>query len=240
MKRYVIFLAIELVAATVAGQNNKSGYLTESRTTSPEFMVGETFVQGGHIESLNDYLNKMVQYPQQSVQCCLQGTEVVEFTVTSTGEVTAFNVINSVCPKIDEEVIRAIKSTGGKWMPGTVNNEPADMKQEISVVFQLCSDREFINRAKQFAQKGNKLLFDQNKPAQALKYFNRAIIYLPSEENLLAARGLCLFNLGDTTGAMNDWQRILVLEERNGSAVNHDELISQVTLSQKFEVIIKK
>lgn len=215
MKRYVIFLAVALFAATGAAQNRTSYNLTESGMTPPVFLADETYAQGNQVKSLNDFLNKTINYPQESVKCCLQGTEVVEFIVNCSGEPTAFKVLNSICPEIDQEVIRTLKLTAGKWIPGTLNGSPVAMKQEIAVVFQLCSSDDFINKAKKYARKGNHLLFAQNKPKKAIKYYNYALTFMPFEENLLAARSLCLYRLGDLTGAATDWERIQVLTLRN-------------------------
>jgi tetratricopeptide (TPR) repeat protein len=227
MKKCLIILLSALISATGAGQTVSIRDHSDGITSSPVFHASGAIVQGEQVKSLNDYLNIMIQYPQKSVNCCIQGTVVVEFVVNSAGIPTQFRILNSVCPEIDREVIYKIESTTGKWIPGTIYGKPAEMKQEVAVVFSLCSGREFIKMAKYNAQRGNRLLFERNKPEKALKYFNNAIILLPYEENLLSARSLCLSAMGDLSGAEKDWGRIRELGKRNHPFPDMEELAGQ-------------
>jgi hypothetical protein len=59
------------------------------------------------------------------------------------------------------------------------------------------------------------MMYVNNKPQKALKYYNMAVTFLPYEENALSARSACLSLMGDTTSAKNDWKRIQQLAERN-------------------------
>jgi len=60
---------------------------------------------------------------------------VIQFTVTTQGNVTDFENINSVCPAIDNEVILALNKTNGMWIPGRNNGNPVDMSIVITFVF---------------------------------------------------------------------------------------------------------
>lgn len=45
----------------------------------------------------------------------------------------------------------------------------------------------------------------------SLNNYNKATQYLPNDKCLLATRGLCKYELGDKTGACQDWNRIKAL-----------------------------
>lgn len=222
MKTRVIFLASMLIAGVTFGQNQKP--LIDLNSVQPVFNGTSAVNLEEPSETINDYLKKYVEYPHISINCGLQGTEVIKFTVTPTGEITGFKVINRVCPKIDKEVIRVLKTTNGKWTPGSVNGEIVAMEQEVSLSFLLYESNDLVQMATSFQKKGNKLMFVKKNPKKALKYFDRAIVFLPYEESLLAARGLCKYQIGDEEGAINDWNRLIVLAERNELDSNLEKL----------------
>jgi TonB family protein len=201
MKKSVIFLASMAITMIAAGQNQRMA--DEITMTPPKFSGAETFVQGHYFKTIEDYLRNTVQYPQESYNRGIEGTEVVKFTVTSSGGVTDFKVINSVNDEIDEEVIRVLEMTGGLWQPGSINGEPVDMEKEAAVTFKLHPTDDFVTMAKKYLNQGNKMLMKGN-PRKALKYFDKGINLLPSEMALLAVRGLCRYQLGDEEGAKRD------------------------------------
>jgi TonB family protein len=207
MKKSVIFLAGMVITMIVAGQNPK---IEDDLVTTPKFNGAETFVQGSYFASVDDFLSHTVEYPQEAVTGGFQGTGVVEFVVTSSGEVSGFNIINSVSSEIDEEVMRAVKLTSGMWIPGSVNGEPADMKQEVAVTFKLNPTNDFVAMAKDYLKQGNKMLLKGNT-RKALDYYDKAVTVLPNEVALLAARGMCRYQLGDAHGAAADCKRLISL-----------------------------
>lgn len=167
-------------------------------------------------ESINDYLRNCLCYPYDCLKSQNEGTEVVKFEVTSTGELKNFEVINSVSPEIDEHLIQMLQKTSGMWSPGMKNGIPVHMEKEISVVFkyseleQIAIYRDFDRLAKACLDKGTKFLMMKNKPEKALKLFDRGIRYCPYEDCLRLARGLCRYELGDVSGARNDWERMTI------------------------------
>lgn len=167
-------------------------------------------------ESINDYLRNCVGYPDECLQSKDEGTEMVKFTVTPNGELRNFEVINSVSPTIDKQVIQMLEQTSGMWTPGLKNGNPVTMEKEISILFKygefeefaLC--RDFKKKATACLNRANKLLLVKNKPEKALKLYNKGIRYCPNEDCLRAARGLCRYELGDIAGAFKDWERMTI------------------------------
>jgi len=211
MKTSVIFLFCLMFTFVAFGQNEK-------KEIQPKF-VGEnaTAAQYESYPDMVKYFMQRIKYPEKSAECCKQGTEVVEFVVTPEGNVTDFNIINSVCCDIDDEVIRVLKNTNGMWEPGKKGDNPVPMKQEIALAFSICRmeigpiNAEFTEKAKKYYTWGNESLFDDGKPKRALRHFNNGIRLQPYEKSLLYMRGLCKYELGDKEGARKDWERLKAL-----------------------------
>ena len=208
MKTTVFFAACVLMATATFAQNQK---IDQIEVTAPKFQC-ELY------NSVNEFLSANVEYPQKSKNAGFQGTEIIEFTVTTDGTIENFRVINSVSSDCDREVLHVLETTNGKWNAGKINGIPADMQNEISVVFFLHTAEDMIKAAKYYQEKGNCCLMEKNNPKKALKYFNRGIVLLPNEESLLALRGLCHWYLGNETQAFTDWERIKYLSQKKGSA----------------------
>ncbi len=230
MKTSVIFFAMTLTAVVAFGQEQK---LNEIKVTAPIFQ-SEIFY------SANDFLEHAFEFPAKSKKAGLQGTEVVQFTVTTDGQITDFKVLNSVSPEIGQEVIRILEVTNGKWAPGTVEGKPVAMKKEVSVVFKNNPATNFVELANKHLQKGNQALFIKDQPEKALKHFNRGINFLPNEKTLLAVRGLCKYKLGDETGANHDWDRLKILAKRNNEFPELEELADKFQGSPGYKVMKKK
>ena len=208
MKNKVLFLLGMAMSVVSYGHSYPQIQMEEMGITPPEFKGVEN---GYKIESIDNYLKKFVKYPQGTENFGLIGTEVVEFVVITTGELTDFHVINSISSDMDEEVIQLLRKTSGKWSPGSINGKPVDMKQEVSVVFKPNNNYDLTKIAKNFQEKGIEMLLVEKNPKKALKYYNRAISLLPYKESLLASRSLCRYEVGDEQGARQDWDRIISL-----------------------------
>jgi phage-related protein len=228
MKTSLFFAAGMLIAAIATGQNRE---LKTIEVNSPAF-------KGDAPKSINDFLQKHVEYPTKSYQWKLQGTEVVQFVVTKQGKLSDYKVINSVSAEIDNEVIRLLELTSGRWVPGTINGEPVDMEKEVSLEFKISPKSDFVEMAKWNMQKGNELLFLKDQPKKAVKYFDLAINYLPNSETIQGIRGYCKYMMGDIEGANRDWDRANVLADRKGITVDFEKLAKTSVKLQEFEKML--
>lgn len=213
-KTISIFAICLLTAGFAFGQQRN---VKEIDVTPPQFTGVKNSVQ---IQNENpntlikQYLKDNIVYPEVASNCNLEGTEVVEFTVTTEGKVKNFNIVNSVCPMIDKEVIMVLSQTDGMWMPGIKNGKPAEMQMEIPFAF--CSTHTgsksiqdiFTEKATEFFEKGSIVLFEKENTKKALRYFDKGVTYLPYDNSLLLLRGVCRYELGDKEGANEDWTRM--------------------------------
>lgn len=228
MKTNLFFAAGMLIAAIATGQNQE---LTAIEVTPPAFTSDVP-------KSINDFMQKNLEYPAEAGFWKHQGTEVVQFVITPEGKVTDFTVINSVSYEIDKEVIRVLESTSGNWMPGTINGEPVSMETEVSMAFMLNPKDDFVEMAKWNMSKGNELLFLKNQPKRALRYFDWALNYLPSNETINAVRGFCKFKLGDENGANRDWNRANLLAGKKGINIDFKNMALNSGNLEDFESML--
>lgn len=216
MKRVFIFLLIMISAIITIGQNQKQNLLQEIKCTPPRFTGIEKTVPilvEEKFQTIDDYLARNVTYPEEDLEFSVQGTEVVQFIVTAMGEVSNIKIVNSVSAKIDDEVIKALKSTSGMWKPGYNDDKPFAMEKEISIVFKVngMSGPDFKSMAKRYYAQGSEILFGKTNAKKALKYFDKGVTLLPSDKALLVLRGLTRYQLGNRDGAFTDWTRVKTL-----------------------------
>ncbi|MGD9931565.1 MAG: energy transducer TonB [Mangrovibacterium sp.] len=217
MKRTMISMLCILLSVFAFGQVNQRIMVGEIEVTPPKFAGTEKLVermQMQNFSTIENYLISQIEYRQNTRKWYDEGTEVVKFIVTADGKVTDFEIINSVSPDIDEEIIHVLKSTEGLWLPGFNNGLPVDMEKEVSVSFcanpksALENSTYFLDQAKHYFHRANRKLYDKHQNRRALRNYDRAICYMPNDKCLLATRGMCRYSVGDKDGACRDWNRL--------------------------------
>ena len=97
--------------------------------------------KGGGDEEVLKYVQNRIIYPEDAKQKNITGTVMVEYTITSTGDVTNVHVVTGkgLYPSIDAEAVRVIKSMP-KWIPGKNNGVPVAVKKIARIKFSLNSN----------------------------------------------------------------------------------------------------
>jgi TonB family protein len=219
----IVITVIAVIMLTFSHAYAQDRDLRELQSTPPKFPAKEIMVHGQVALSINEYLMNHVLYPAGSAHKRLLGTEVVQFEVSETGTLSSFKVINSISREIDQEVIRVLETTSGNWIPGTKDGLPSSQIREVSLVFKPNEKYDLVAHAREFQDKGNRMMFLKKDPKRALKFYNQAIMLLPSEESILAARCCCKCELGDEQGALRDLERILALNPNAREQFNEDK-----------------
>ncbi len=218
------------------------------KVTAPKFtgqQVLPKMTNENELSTLNNYLIKNIQFPEESTKWGKEGTEVVQFVVTPEGEVTGFKIINSVSKEIDEEVIRVLKTTNRMWKPGMNNETPVAMEKEVFIAFNISTDgnpdntTNFVSLAKKNFDMGNKKFFIKKSNKSALVYYDKAIQYLPNDKAILVTRGMCRYELGDNKGAFQDWNRVKTLGGSEGDAYLQN-LLSFKGYNDMINQLVKK
>lgn len=86
--------------------------------------------------ALIDFMRKNINYPKQAKERGLEGTVLVQFVVSKTGEITNVSVKNKVDEALDKEAVRLIQSMP-KFIPGSKDGQPVNVRYRIPVTFIL-------------------------------------------------------------------------------------------------------
>lgn len=219
MKAKVLFLALCMVVSITLTGQNQSKQLMEVEVTPPKFTGIEEVLKFNNelkSNSISQYVANNFIYPETNGHS-FEGTEVVQFRITQTGELSDFKVINSVGSKIDQEIIKILQTTEGMWKPGYNNGKPVSMEKEVALEIKageterVALKRDFDQKAKYYFTKGTDNFFEKGKLNKALKNFSNGILYRPYDQSLYYIRGLCRYELGYIEGAREDWMRLTQL-----------------------------
>ncbi len=82
------------------------------------------------------YVQSHIRYPEPAKTNKEQGRVVVQFVVTKTGEVGKIMVVRGVCPNLDKEVVRVVK-TLPKFIPGKMNGKDVNVWYTLPIQFRL-------------------------------------------------------------------------------------------------------
>ena len=125
--------------------------------------------------SIKDFLQESLAFQEEFInKAGIEGSVFIQFKVLPNGNLSEYLVINSVCPKYDEAVIRALETANGAWTPGTNNGHPVTMEKEVTVIFKF-DGIEMYKTAQLYANKADKLS-KEGKYNRAIKLYNKAIV----------------------------------------------------------------
>ncbi|MCK4664185.1 MAG: TonB family protein [Bacteroidales bacterium] len=88
--------------------------------------------------SLSKYIGNNLEYPYGALHNEIEGTVIVQFTISTEAKITDIEILHSVSNKVDNEVIRVIKSSAALWQkPAYKNGNPTNYKYVIPVSFRI-------------------------------------------------------------------------------------------------------
>lgn len=240
MEKYAIIMVCLIISFISSGQKE-----TPANLTPPKFVSIENaaLMSNDNSQLVRNFVFKNFCCPLQTVICNKEGTEVIQFTITPTGNLSNFEIINSVCPKVDEELIRVLKMTDGMWTPGLKDGSPTAMEQEISIMIGDFNTEKiadyFVAKAEKCFECGSYNLLVKHNTKKALRFYSKGILYLPNDKSQLMMRGICHYELGDIESAKQDWNRVTAL---GGIDLNNvgKELTSLGAYSEMIEILAKK
>jgi TonB family protein len=135
------------------GQNVNTEYLLvvtfdhDKRTARLAFgekQVGETLVYespvflGDKSNDFRQFVTNNQRYPVVAQENKVEGTVVVDFVINTRGKIDSVQIINSVHPLLDKEVVRVLSmSDASRWQPAKYNNYAVNTHYWHPFVFSL-------------------------------------------------------------------------------------------------------
>ncbi len=102
------------------------------------FDVSQSASFKGGEHALMMYLAKNTRYPEIAIAEGIEGIVMLEFVVRVDGSVADLKVISKLLGYgLEEEAIRVIKSTKGKWTPATQKGEAVNVRLRQPLSFKL-------------------------------------------------------------------------------------------------------
>ena len=132
-KLYFLLVACALMMPiTGMAQNN-----TDKGETQQLLLTTEQQPQfpGGLVE-LSRFIQANMKYPAEAQRNGIQGKVVLQFIVTTTGEVKDVEVLRSVDPELDAEAVRICQMLP-RFTPGTLGGKPVNVKYALPINFTL-------------------------------------------------------------------------------------------------------
>jgi len=93
----------------------------------PEFTGGQ--------KALDAFLVSNLRYPKSAKDAGITGKVYVGFLIDKAGNVTNVKVLRGIGGGCDEEAVRVIKLTSGKWKPGKQQGKPVKVTMTIPIQF---------------------------------------------------------------------------------------------------------
>lgn len=94
--------------------------------------------------ALNEYLRRMLRYPEAAARYRKSGTVTVAFVVTAEGKVTNVRAIKKIGHGMDEEAVRVV-SRMPDWRPGRHDGVPVNVQFILPVQFSIQQIPDDIN-----------------------------------------------------------------------------------------------
>ena len=131
-----LFISLNSVNAQFADNSLVKSTHTLDATAEVYFIVDDMPEFPGGQEELFSYLVKNMDYPINARQNAATGTVYVTFVIDKSGNIVSPEVLKSVegYPEFDIEAIRLVASMP-TWKPGTIKNEPVNVRYNLPVRF---------------------------------------------------------------------------------------------------------
>ncbi|GAB3911717.1 hypothetical protein GCM10028803_53810 [Larkinella knui] len=91
----------------------------------------------GGMKGLGSFLSSTIRYPVEASRAKIQGKVFVTFVVCQDGSLCDYEIIRSVHPTVDQEALRVVKASNGKWKPGAVRGKKVRVKYNLPINFAL-------------------------------------------------------------------------------------------------------
>jgi TonB family protein len=92
--------------------------------------------KGKGTTAFSSWVTSHLKYPKDAKAAGIDGTVTVQFVVGKNGGVQEVQVLKGVCPALDAEALRVVRSSP-KWKPGIKDGKPVRVTYTLPVIFVL-------------------------------------------------------------------------------------------------------
>lgn len=166
--------------------------------------------------SFHDYLTANI--PAYKGVVASDNFFLATFIIRKTGEVDSLQVLESISPAFDKQFVKAFNKAKGKWQPATIGGKSVDVRMKEQ--FRFVSSDNFLP-SYDYSNKGMEAM-RAKEYLKAIYYFDKGLEALPTDSDMLYQRAICKLQLGNSTAACEDLQKIKALGKTTA-----DELIKK-------------
>lgn len=85
----------------------------------------------------SSFLRQNLRYPKKAVRKRIQGKVYLKFIVETDGTLSDLIIVKGVDPLLDEEALRVVRLTEGKWTIAKNNGKPVRAYKNLAIEFRL-------------------------------------------------------------------------------------------------------
>ena len=119
------------VNAAQQSPDNEKGDVIKAPDEMPQFPGG--------MKALMEYISQNIRYPEEAIKANKEGTVIVQFVITKTGEIKETKVARSQGESLDAEAVRVVNSLPN-FIPGKVDGKPVNVMYTIPIKFKMSAN----------------------------------------------------------------------------------------------------
>ncbi|GAB4047568.1 energy transducer TonB [Spirosoma litoris] len=91
----------------------------------------------GGMQALGNFLAQNLHYPPEAQQSKIEGQVFLSFIIDADGRVIDIDLVKGLGHGTNEEAIRVLKATSGRWIPGHQRGQKINVKYNLPINFSL-------------------------------------------------------------------------------------------------------
>ena len=188
--------------------NGKKGNLSKNPILKDAEVIVDQEPQLDYEGGLPGFLAKNLKMPLELKLNDTSGTVYIEVVIDTLGEIGYMNVLKGVGFGCEDEVIRLMEISSGKWIPAMKDGRKVKVKRTYPIKFMMkkmvkghyveVNSMRSYNRGVEFMNGGN--------IEDAIVEYTVALTKSPKYIDALYNRGVCYYKVGEMEKACEDWE----------------------------------
>lgn len=157
-------------------------------------------------DSVKSFINDSLIFPFDAMVNCIEGLVIIKFLLKDDATIDSIIFINKIGGGCDEEALRLLTLTKGKWTAGKYKGQNISVWLTMPIYFDN-PNKECKISLDYYYRKADKYFY-QKEWRMSLEYFNNVVRLNPYDENAFYKRSLCKLSLGFVSDACKDWSEM--------------------------------